>query len=273
MKNQSKTTMAFTLVELFAVGAALILMSGLFLPALARTKASSKRISCADNLKQIGLSFQGFAADHNGAFPTRVTVANGGYADYVGFRTLSISQSTSRGVFGFFMVMSNYLGSPKLLICPAENETRTVANTFSGVIPVGSTNVFPFTNDFNTSYFVGVDAMTSRPRMLLSGDHNLGADLNLLPAKGFVTPPLQYSPDFKVSLGNVFATNAGVAWLNTMHAKEGNVVMSDYSVQQLNRDHLQQALHNSGDPGSSSLPFFSQPPFCSGFGVNRAQFP
>ena len=273
MKKLPKPTLAFTVIELFAVVSTLALLGVMLLPALARTKASSKRISCADNLKQIGLAFQGFAADHGDAFPTRVTVANGGYGDLIGFRTVSSSQATSRGVFGFFMVTSNYLASPKVVICPAENEIRSAANTFSGVIPVGSTNVVPFINDLNTSYSVGVDATASKPQMLLSGDHNLGSDGNVVPTSGFVVPTLQYHPDFKVSLGNIFMTNAGVGWLNTMHIKQGNEVMGDCSVQQLNRDHLQQTLRNSGDTGNPSAPLFTIPPGCMGNGLNRIQFP
>jgi type II secretory pathway pseudopilin PulG len=273
MKTSRKPLLAFTVIELCAVIATLSLLAAMLLPALARTKASSKRISCSDNLKQIGLAFQNFAADHGGAFPTRVTLANGGYFDYLGQRVISISQSTGRGVFGVFMVMSNYLASPKLLVCPAENETRFPATTFSGVIPPGSTNAFPLTNDMNTSYFVGVDATTTSARMLLSGDHNLGSDGNLVPFRGFVTPIISYSPDFRVSLGNNFTTNSGVGWLNTMHSKQGNAVMGDCSVQQFDRAHLQQTLHNSGDPGSGSIGIFSVPIGCSGAGINRVQFP
>lgn len=269
-----KTVSAFTVVELFAIVATLALFAAMLFPALARTKASVKRIDCSDNLKQIGLAFQSFAVDHGDAFPMRVTTANGGYANYIGLKVVSTSQSTSRGVFGFFLVMSNYLASPKLLICPAENEGRFAATTFSGIILAGSTNAIPLTNDLNTSYFVGVDAVNTYPNMFLAGDHNLGSDGNLTPLRAFVTPPVgPYSPDFKVSLGTNFAPNAGVGWLNTMHSKQGNVVMADCSVQQFNRAHLQQELQNSGDPGSSSTPVFSSPPGCSGVGVNRIQFP
>lgn len=273
MKRSTKTILGFTVVELLAVLATLGLLAAMLLPALARTKASVKRISCSDNLKQIGLGFQSFAASHGDLFPMHVSVANGGYADFLGTRVVSTTQAATRGVFGFYMVMSNELASPKLLICPAENEIRSAATTFSGVVPAGSTNAIPLTNDLNTSYFVGVDAVPTTPQMLLSGDHNLGSDGNLVPLRGFVTPVTTYSPDFKVALGTNFAVNAGVGWLNTMHLKQGNALMGDGSVQQFNRTHLQQTLQNSGDPGSSGFPIFSVPVGCSGAGINRVQFP
>jgi hypothetical protein len=169
--------------------------------------------------------------------------------------------------------MSNELQTPHLLICPAENEGRVLATTFSGVIPPGATNVVPFTNDLNTSYFIGVDATPSHPSTFLVGDHNLGADGNLVPLRGFVTPPVSYAPDFKISMGTNFTANQGPGWLDTMHSKRGNVVLGDSSVQQFNRDHMQEALRNSGDKGGGGGPVFRSPPGTIGQGINRLQFP
>ncbi len=167
--------------ELAAVIAMIALLTSMLLPALARTKAATQRINCTDNLKRINCAFQAWGATHSDLYPMRVPAASGGYGNFVGIRTITSNQATSRGVFGDFMVMSNELQSPHLLICPAENEARTMATTFSGVIPPGSTNVVPFTNDLETSYFIGVDTTSSTPAMFLAGDHNLGSDGNLTP--------------------------------------------------------------------------------------------
>ncbi|HTL16760.1 MAG TPA: type II secretion system protein [Patescibacteria group bacterium] len=270
--NSSKRARAFTIIELFAVVFLVTLLSSMLLPALARTKASAQRINCSDNLKRIGVAFQAWGSGHSDKFPMSVPVSNGGYAEYVGVRSLSPAQASSRGVFGMFQVMSNELSTPHLLICPAENEGRMAATTFSGVIPPGSTDV-PFTNDLNTSYFVGVDAVETGALMPLSGDHNMGSDGNLIPLAGFVTAPSTYRPAFNVSLGTNFAVNAGPGWLNTMHSKQGDIVMADGSVQQLNRTQLQQVLHNAPVVGFVSGPVFREPPGCTGFGMNRIQFP
>ena len=125
MKNLRKNLKAFTLIELLVVIAIIAILAAMLLPALARAKARAQRINCTNNLKQIGLSFKTWALDNGDAFPTRVAVANGGYSDFVGLRTLTGSQQTSRGVFGFFMVMSNELSTPKIVICSSETKAAS----------------------------------------------------------------------------------------------------------------------------------------------------
>jgi hypothetical protein len=189
-RRRSQDAEAFTRVELIVVVGLIALMAAFDLAGIPRMKQKARRIQCTDNLKQLGLACRTWAIDNATESSPQVTTNRQG----------AHGPLSSMEAFCNFQAISNLVGSPKVLVCPAD--ARVPATDFG-----------PGFSNTNLSYFVGLDADETSPQMFLYGDRNL---TNGLPIQEGVL---------------LLVPNRPLGWTQGLHYPQGNIALGDGSVQ------------------------------------------
>lgn len=206
LRRANQSCRAMTLMEVAVVVIVLFVLVAMILPNLARSHRAP-RIECASNLKQIGLAYRLWKEDNGGKYPMGVSVTNGG----------TMELANGRNVWINFFVMSNQLTASRVLHCPSDTD---------GFI---ATNSWVRLNNQNVSYFVGLDATPDNPQAILSGDDNF--EIGGVPVKSGL---------LKVS------TNELITWSTARHKFNGNILLTDGSVQMVNNSGLTNLVRQTG---------------------------
>lgn len=201
-----QTRSGLTLPELLLVIVILAVLIVSIIPATSSRTMRAPRITCVNNLKQVGLSMRLWAEDNDGKFPNQVSTNDGGLMEI----------ADSAKAFRHFQLLSNELGTPKILVCPTD-EKRGAATNFKSLA------------NKNVSFFFGVDAIQTNANMLIAGDRNI--------TNGF--PPIRSLITLR--------TNQMVEFTKEMHKRQGNVGLSDSSVYQVSSARLRsEIIPNTG---------------------------
>lgn len=118
----------FSLTELLVVIAIIGVLAALLLPALSRSMARARQIHCVNNLRQIGIGLQNFAAN-NRAYPSFSGGTNGDNSG-IWFDQLQ------RGGFDDSQPKTNFLFQG-VWRCPTAKHNASYAYNTFGVAPIG----------------------------------------------------------------------------------------------------------------------------------------
>ena len=201
MSSQRRKENAVTLLEVLVVVAVTVLLAGILLP-LSESEPKAPRISCVNNLKNVGLAFRIFSTDNAGQFPWQLSGTNG---------TKDFLANPSLG-WKHFAFIANELSTPKIVQCPGDSE-RKMAPSFTNF------------SSANLSYFLGLQASEAVPETILSGDRNV------------TTNGMEVEPGL-LRLG----TNMNAGFSKKIHKNAGNVLLADGSVQQVTSGRFQETV-------------------------------
>jgi type II secretory pathway pseudopilin PulG len=197
-RQSARSEQALTLLELLVVLGVIGVLVALLWPTTTGTRTRAPRITCVNNLKQVGLAFRIFSTDHNERFPMDVPTAEGGTKELVPFGA----------VFPHLVVMSNELSTTKLLYCPKDNRV-TLAD-------------FAELRDEHLSYFIGLDAREQNPQSMLAGDRNIAVGSNALPRILTLktNDPVRWTKEMHVEAGDVLFGDGHVDQLSNGRLRE-----------------------------------------------------
>lgn len=205
----------FNRLEMVIITSVILLLFVIGVPMLLRFASNAKRITCASNLKNVGLGFQAWAKDHADLFPMQVSTNHGGSAEW----------TDASKVFKHFRLISNMISTPRILICPAEDKmTKKPALYFDNKM-----------NNSNISYFIALNASNDN-NSILAGDRNIRA--NNAQTKSIL----------------IIDKYRSIWWTDEMHKDMGNILYGNSECITLTNNNIKYITRSINWPVTIALP-------------------
>ncbi len=207
---------AFTLIELLVVIAIIATLIGLLLPAVQKVREAAARMSCQNNLKQIGLAMHNYESAHGGLPPRRSfrpgTRRGWGPAilPYIEQEPLGKSYRFDKDFYAPENA-ANIIVPLKLFICPSGPGDRTVTVIQGGNTAVGAAGDYFGPNSFSSTLY-GVPSLSGDTTVtaLLDDKNRRVTDITDGTSNTLLITEQAGRPDFYI-LGRRQASNAGLS--------------------------------------------------------------
>lgn len=116
-----------TLLEALVVALLVGVLATILLPAVVKTHESSRRASCASNLKQVGSALRMYAAEHSDRYPPM----RSGVTDTACNETIPVDELFVHGP----ALVPDYLDDPRVLVCPSDYTNDYEQEWYAGIPP------------------------------------------------------------------------------------------------------------------------------------------